>query len=66
MGLPEASFPISTVVCFHAWDGLGSSTTRMKDHLDPLGTEPLFIEGIDGEGFQPGCGSGQYQSVRLR
>jgi len=36
---------------FHAWDGLGSSTTRMKDHLDPLGTEPLFIEGIDGEGF---------------
>ncbi len=36
---------------FHSWEGLGSSTTRMKDHLDPLGTEPLFIEGIDGEGF---------------
>ncbi|NBD96140.1 MAG: hypothetical protein GVY11_06675 [Gammaproteobacteria bacterium] len=36
---------------FHAWDGLGSATTRMKDHLDPLGTEPLFIDGIDGEGF---------------
>lgn len=36
---------------FHAWEGLGTSTSRMKDHLDPLATEPLFIEGIDGEGF---------------
>ena len=36
---------------FHSWDGLGTSTTRMRDHLDPLGTEPLFIDGIDGEGF---------------
>ena len=36
---------------FHAWDGLGTPTSRMKDYLDPLGTEPLFIEGTDGVGF---------------
>lgn len=29
-----------------AWDGQGTPTTRMKDHLDPLGTAPLFIDGI--------------------
>ncbi|GIX34899.1 MAG: hypothetical protein KatS3mg126_0678 [Lysobacteraceae bacterium] len=32
---------------FHAWDGLGSSTTRMRDHLDPLGTNPLALDGLD-------------------
>jgi hypothetical protein len=36
---------------WHAWDGMGTASTRMRDHLDPLGTEPQFIEGIDGAGF---------------
>ena len=36
---------------WHAWDGMGTSTTRMRDHLDPLGTQPLFINGTDGDGF---------------
>ncbi|WP_376692829.1 choice-of-anchor J domain-containing protein [Wenzhouxiangella sp. EGI_FJ10409] len=36
---------------WHAWDGTGTETTRMKDHLDPVGNEPDFIEGIDGAGF---------------
>lgn len=30
----------------HAWEGLGTSATRLKDHLDPLGTAPMFIDGI--------------------
>lgn len=29
-----------------AWEGLGTPTTRLKDALDPLGTEPEFIDGI--------------------
>jgi lysyl endopeptidase len=36
---------------FHAWDGLGTPTTRMRDHLDPLGSEPLFIDGTGRDGF---------------
>lgn len=31
---------------FHAWDGLGTATTRMRDHLDPLGLNPQSIDGI--------------------
>lgn len=31
---------------FHAWEGMGTSTTRVRDHLDPLGTNPEFIDGI--------------------
>ncbi|MEE4329544.1 MAG: hypothetical protein V2J10_01660 [Wenzhouxiangella sp.] len=31
---------------FHAWEGLGTPTSRMKDHLDPLGSDPLFINGF--------------------
>jgi hypothetical protein len=31
---------------FHAWDGLGTATTRMRDHLDPLGGNPESIDGI--------------------
>jgi len=34
-----------------AWDGLGTPTTRLKDHLDPLGTEPDFIDGIGASPF---------------
>ncbi|MFU8832903.1 MAG: hypothetical protein ACNA7J_12210, partial [Wenzhouxiangella sp.] len=37
---------------WHAWDGMGTPTTRMRDHLDPLGTGPLFINGTDGDGFE--------------
>lgn len=37
---------------WNAWDGMGTATTRMRDHLDPVGDEPLFIDGIDGDGFQ--------------
>lgn len=29
-----------------AWDGLGTPTSRLKDYLDPLGTEPDFIDGM--------------------
>ena len=32
---------------FHAWDGLGTSATRMRDHLDPLGIGPDYIDGIN-------------------
>ena len=32
---------------FHAWEGLGSATTRMRDHLDPQGSAPLAIDGLD-------------------
>lgn len=31
---------------FHAWDGLGTAQTRMRDHLDPLGINPLLIDGV--------------------
>jgi len=34
----------------HAWDGLGTSSTRMRDHLDPTGLNPDFI---DGRGTSP-------------
>jgi len=30
----------------HAWDGLGTPTTRLRDHLDPGNTGTLFIDGI--------------------
>jgi len=36
---------------FHGWDGLGTPTTRMRDHLDPVGDNPQFIDGTDGVGF---------------
>lgn len=32
---------------FHAFDGNGTSATRMRDYLDPLSTGALFIDGID-------------------
>lgn len=32
---------------FAAWEGNGSPTTRMKDHLDPLGLLPDTLDGID-------------------
>lgn len=31
---------------FHSWDGLGTASTRMRDHLDPAGTNPSFIDGV--------------------
>lgn len=33
---------------FHAWDGLGTPETRMRDHLDPLGQNPMQLDGIAG------------------
>ena len=30
---------------FHAWDGLGTANTRMRDYLDPLGDNPQSIDG---------------------
>ncbi len=32
---------------FHAWDGLGTPATRMRDHLDPLGTNPMTLNGVN-------------------
>lgn len=29
---------------FHAWEGMGTATTRMRDYLDPLNTGALFID----------------------
>ncbi|MEM6879092.1 MAG: proprotein convertase P-domain-containing protein, partial [Bacteroidota bacterium] len=28
-----------------SWEGGGSTATRLRDHLDPLGTNPMFIDG---------------------
>jgi len=36
---------------WHAWDGMGTATTRMRDYLDPLNTGVLFIDGTDADGF---------------
>ncbi|TVQ29426.1 MAG: hypothetical protein EA370_15135 [Wenzhouxiangella sp.] len=36
---------------WHAWEGMGTSTTRVRDYLDPAGTAPLFLDGTDGDGF---------------
>jgi len=32
---------------FHAWEGLGTATTRVKDYLDPIGTAPSAIDGVE-------------------
>lgn len=32
---------------FHAWEGLGTPSTRMRDHLDPEGQAPLQLDGLD-------------------
>ena len=37
---------------FHAWEGLGTPTSRMRDYLDPLGTNPEFINGIGTAPFE--------------
>ena len=34
---------------FHAWEGLGTATTRVRDYLDPLGQAPLAIDGLDSQ-----------------
>jgi lysyl endopeptidase len=33
---------------FTGWEGSGTSTTRLRDHLDPLGTAPSTLTGLDG------------------
>lgn len=35
---------------FHAWEGLGTATTRMRPHLDPVGNNPEFMDGIGAGG----------------
>lgn len=35
----------------HAWEGLGTPTTRLKDQLDPGGSAPNFINGIGASPF---------------
>ena len=32
---------------FTGWEGEGTPTTRLKDHLDPLGTAPQVLDGIN-------------------
>lgn len=34
----------------HAWEGLGTAQTRLRDHLDPLGLAPMAL---DGRGLAP-------------
>ncbi|MEM1081043.1 MAG: fibronectin type III domain-containing protein, partial [Pseudomonadota bacterium] len=36
----------------HAWEGLGTPTTRMRDYLDPQNTNAEFIDGIGVAPFQ--------------
>ncbi len=36
----------------HAWEGLGTPTTRLKDYLDPVGGAPDFIDGIGSSAFR--------------
>lgn len=38
---------------FHSWEGVGTPTTRMKDHLDPGGGNPETLDGI-GQCTPPG------------
>jgi hypothetical protein len=42
----------------HAWNGLGTASTRMRDHLDPLGSNPQFIDGIGASPFRLGYDDG--------
>ncbi len=35
----------------HAWEGLGTPTTRIRDYLDPLGTAPVSINGVGNSPF---------------
>ena len=39
----------------HAWEGLGTPSTRMRDHLDPLDTGAEFIDGIGASPFRLGA-----------
>lgn len=34
---------------FHAWDGLGSASTRMRDHLDPTNSGVTRLDGVDSQ-----------------
>jgi lysyl endopeptidase len=36
----------------HAWNGLGSPSTRMRDYLDPIGTNAQFIDGLGASPFR--------------
>lgn len=58
----------------HAWEGLGTATTRVKDYLDPGNTGALFIDGIGSAGTYTlnsvpatiqGC-AGQNSNTQLR
>ena len=58
----------------HAWDGLGTPSTRVKDYLDPGSTNALFIDGIGAAGTYTlastpttlqGC-AGQTTNAQLR
>jgi hypothetical protein len=42
---------------FHAWEGVGTPTSRMRDHLDPTNTGVEFIDGI-GQCNPPGTPQG--------
>ncbi len=35
----------------HGWEGMGTPSTRVREHLDPLGTAPLTLNGIGSAGF---------------
>lgn len=37
---------------WHAWEGMGTATTRIRDYLDPLDTGVLFMDGSDADGFR--------------
>jgi lysyl endopeptidase len=58
----------------HAWEGLGTATTRVRDYLDPNNSNALFIDGIGAAGTYSlaatpttvlGC-AGQSSSAQVR
>ena len=46
-GAPAAELNDDYGGLFHAWEGLGTATTRVKDYLDPLGGNPINLDGRD-------------------
>ncbi|NKI34132.1 hypothetical protein HFP89_02995 [Wenzhouxiangella sp. XN79A] len=48
----------------HAWNGLGSPSTRMRDHLDPLGSGAQFVDGIGSSPFRLDYAGGFVEACR--
>ncbi|MEE4295606.1 MAG: hypothetical protein V2J20_03195 [Wenzhouxiangella sp.] len=49
----------------HAWNGIGTPTTRVRDALDPLNLGAAFIDGIDATPFQIEASTESVQACTL-